>query len=368
MKGANWLIYGAYGFTGKLLAEEAIRRGHNPVLAGRSAERLVSLGRQLGLETIVADLSDEAKLADLVQPFALVFHAAGPFNQTSEPMVTACLKGETHYLDVSGEVQVFERLLALDQQARGAGIAIIPGVGFNVLATDCLTRHVCAPIAQPTHLEIATFWITNKVSPGSLKTMIENLPQGTLTRRNGRLVRTSVRAGRRQVNFLDHKRTVVPANLGDLVTAYHTTGIPNISTYTAIPEPSASFYAWAEPLYRRLFALAPLRQYAKRWATRTMQDFDPRSDQSKPSQAWVGVRNGDGHQREAWLQTVDSYAFTAAAGVRSVETVLGGNLRGATTPALAFGADFVLDIPGTERLDTLDPYSEERSIKRLRVS
>ena len=45
----RWLLYGASGYTGRMIAEEAVRRGHRPVLAGRSAERVRPLAESLGL-------------------------------------------------------------------------------------------------------------------------------------------------------------------------------------------------------------------------------------------------------------------------------------------------------------------------------
>ncbi len=359
MNGKKWMLYGAYGYTGTLLAEEAVRRGHRPVLAGRSSDRLKPLADRLGLASLVLDLVDEKRLAETLLDFDLVLHAAGPFTQTSTPMVHACLASGTHYLDIAGEVMVFERLLALDTQARERGIAIIPGVGFNVLATDCLVGYVSKHISHPTHLEIATSWYTDTVSPGSVKTMIDSFPVGTLMRKDGRLVRTSVRNGRRRIRFIDRERTVLPANLGDLVTAYRTTGIPDIATFTALPAENAGFYAWAEPVFQKLFSLAPLRRVAKSWVARMMRGFEPPADQKETSHAWVFARNEGGNVKEAWLETVNSYHFTALAGVRSAEKLLAEQPRGAVTPALAFGADFVLGLPGTKRLDWLGEDSQQ---------
>jgi short subunit dehydrogenase-like uncharacterized protein len=354
MSDKNWMIYGAYGYTGRLVAEEAMRLGHKPVLAGRSAEKLVPLVERLGLESVAVDLQDKEKLGRIVGDFDLVFHAAGPFMHTSVPMVRACLDNGTNYVDVAGEVMVFEQLLALDQQARAKGIAIIPGVGFNVLATDSLARYVSEQIAHPTDLDIATYWITHSISPGSFKTMIDSFPIGTLVRRQGQLVRTSVRRGRKRIRFLDGERTVLPANMGDLAAAYATTGIPNISTFTVMPKQYATFYGWVEPLYQRLFAIASLRRLAKKWAEKTMRGSYERDHQTGRSQAWVCARNKEGNEKQAWLETMESYHFTAAAGVRSVEKVLAERPQGTLTPAVAFGADFVLEIPGTRRVDPLE--------------
>src|SRR5215213_4435335 len=136
----RWLLYGAYGYTGALVAAEAVRRGHRPILAGRSARRLAPLADRLGLDWLAVDLADSARLRAALRDVALVFHAAGPFVHTSAPMVQACLTSATHYVDISGEVPVLERTLALDAAARQRGIAVVGGAGLDVVPTDCLAR------------------------------------------------------------------------------------------------------------------------------------------------------------------------------------------------------------------------------------
>ncbi|MCP4359435.1 MAG: NAD(P)H-binding protein, partial [Chloroflexi bacterium] len=169
----NWMIYGAYGYTGTLLAEEAVHRGHRPVLAGRSAKKLIPLAERLKLEYIVLDLEDTDRLFKVVAGFDLIFHAAGPFVHTSLPMVQACLTGRTHYLDITGEVPVFEQNLAFDRQARQQGIAIISGAGFDVVPTNCLATYVAGQIDKPTQLKIAVAALGG-ISGGTTKTMLEH--------------------------------------------------------------------------------------------------------------------------------------------------------------------------------------------------
>ena len=194
----QWMIYGAYGYTGRRIAEEAVRRGHRPLLSGRSADKLTPVAERLGVDMAVLDLRDEDRLQSTLAEVRLVLNAAGPFIHTAHPIVQACLKTETNYLDVSGEAMVLEWILALDQQAQEREVAIIPGVGFNVLASDSLARYVTERLDSPTHLEIATWWTANGMSPGSTKTMIESFPSGTMARREGQLTRISARDGRRQ--------------------------------------------------------------------------------------------------------------------------------------------------------------------------
>jgi short subunit dehydrogenase-like uncharacterized protein len=71
-----------------------------------------------------------------------VLCAAGPFSATSRPVADACLRNRVHYLDITGEIDVFEALAARDAEAKARGIMLLPGVGFDVAPSDCLAAHL----------------------------------------------------------------------------------------------------------------------------------------------------------------------------------------------------------------------------------
>jgi short subunit dehydrogenase-like uncharacterized protein len=354
MKKGEWLLYGAYGFTGELIAKAAVRRGSHPILAGRSAEKLATLAERLGLDMVVLDLQEGERLKQVLEGVDIVFNAAGPFMHTARPVIQACLETGTSYLDISGEVMVMEQIFALHQQAHEAEIAIIPGVGFNVLASDCLAKYAAEQIAEPTHLEIVTLWAVEEMSPGSTRTMIEGMPNGTLARRKGKLVRINARKLRRQQRFLDGEYPTLPVTIGDLVTGYRTTGIENITTFTAFNDRTMSIYSLTEPVMRRLLGLGVFRRMAMKRVQNnaTFSDEDLRA--RKPSQVWVSVQNEKGEHYQTWLETIDSYLFTAESAVLCVEKLFADNKVGVLTPAQAFGADFVLEVPGSKRMDEVE--------------
>jgi hypothetical protein len=103
----EWMIYGANGYTGHLVAAEARRRGLNPVLAGRRAGPIKKLAAELGLPMRVFGLDDAPALAAAIADMAVVANCAGPFAVTSAPMIDACLTSRAHYLDITGEIDVF---------------------------------------------------------------------------------------------------------------------------------------------------------------------------------------------------------------------------------------------------------------------
>lgn len=350
----TWLLYGAYGFTGRLLVDEALRRGHRPVLAGRDAAKLAALASVHDLEWIALDLDDLSLLTRTVERFDLVFHAAGPFIRTSAPMIRACLAGQTHYLDITGELGVYENTFRQGGEAMARGVALMSGAGFDIVPSDCLARYVADRLPGATRLETAIRALA-AVSSGTVKSGLVNLqelPGGSVIRRDGRLVARPLGKDRREVIFSDGvEKTVAAFPWGDLVTAYHTTGIPNITTYLPLPGlPGLSLLSRAAAMALKL---PGMRGLAERAATLAFSGPDEHAQQTGRAYLWARAEDASGQSVEAWLETGEAYRFTALAGVRAVERLLADNPRGALTPAGAFGADFVLGIEGVRRFDAL---------------
>ena len=355
----TWMLYGAYGFTGRLILAEAVRRGHRPVLAGRNAAKLAALATQYDLDWLALDLHYAERLHKTVERFSLVFHAAGPFVRTSEPMVRACLAGQTHYIDITGEIPVFESTFAHDADARARGVVLMSGAGFDIVPSDCLARHVAERAPGATQLQTAVAMPLGQVSSGTVKSGLVNANRfagGSLTRRDGRLMPLPLGKERRKVRFSDgHTREVTPFPWGDLVTAAHTTGIDTITSYVALPRLPAMGLL-ARPALRLLGTNAAQR-LADRAATMMFTGPDEATQRDGRAYLWARAEGPEG-ATEAWLETGEVYRFTALAGVQIVERVLaagkrGEALAGALTPAGALGADFVLGVEGVRRFDTL---------------
>ncbi|MBF5045344.1 saccharopine dehydrogenase [Aggregicoccus sp. 17bor-14] len=346
----RWMLYGASGYTGVLLAEEAVRRGHRPVLAGRTREKLRPLAERLGLEVEAVSLEDAGGLRRALEGCALVLHAAGPFIRTSRPMLRACLDAGVHYLDITGELPVFENTFRHNAEALERAVTLISGVGFDVVPTDCLALHVAEQVPGARELELA-FAGPEAPSAGTLKSMLEGVPGGGRVRRNGVLQAWPLGKGAHRVRFSDRTRTVLPIPWGDLETAWHTTGIPDITTSMAMPAPTALALRLTSPLVRRLFAVSTVKDATMRLVERRVQGPDADARARGRSFLWARARAADGRAAEAWLETLEGYALTARTGILAVEGVLAGAPHGAHTPARAFGKDFVLQVEGTRRID-----------------
>lgn len=345
---ARFMIYGANGYTGTLAAEHAVARGHRPVLAGRSADKVRPLADRLGLPWLAIDLADRPALERALAGLDAVLHTAGPFVHTSAPMVDACLASKVSYLDVTGELPVFAATFARDRDARGAGICLMSGVGFDVVPTDCLARYVSDRTPGATELELA-FAAIGSPSAGTAKSALEQARNGGLVRRDGRLVPYPVGKGAKRIRFTSAELWCVPVPWGDLETAYVTTHIPNITTYMAQPPRNIRAMRVGAPVLRMALAIAPVRRALARAIERRVHGPDEAARERGRSHIWARAATPDGRATEARLETAEGYLFTARSSIRAVERVLELRPSGALTPAGAFGADFVLEIEGSVR-------------------
>jgi short subunit dehydrogenase-like uncharacterized protein len=344
----NWLIYGANGYTGDLVAREAVSRGLSPILAGRNAEAVAKLARELGLQSRTFSLDDAQGTAAELYGVKAVLHCAGPFVHTSPPMVAACLATGAHYLDITGEISVFENVLAKGEAARKAGVALISGVGFDVVPSDCLAARVAAALPDATELALAFHGEGGGVSRGTMKTMIESLPHAGAIRRDGRIVPVPVAWDAREIDFGGRagRRWAMTIPWGDVSTAYHSTGIPNIRVYSGTPPKSIRRMKRLAP-FLPLAGWPPLKRFAQRWVERRVTGPTAEQRETGRMYLWAEARNAAGRSASATLETPEGYRLTAESSVASVERVLAGKVQpGAWTPSRAFGADFVTELPG----------------------
>jgi short subunit dehydrogenase-like uncharacterized protein len=342
------LIYGANGYTGELIARRAVERGLRPALAGRNAEGVRALAGALGLPHHVVALDDAPALDAALRGRVAVLHCAGPFSQTSKPMADACLRVGVHYLDITGEIAVFEALHRRDQEARAAGVMLLPGVGFDVVPSDCLAAHLKRRLPGATELNLA-FRVIGRASRGTTATALEGLGRGGAVRRDGMIVPAGYAL--RKVDLGRGPVDVVAIPWGDVSTAFHSTGIPNITVYTYLP-PLARRFMWLGRLLMPVMATRPLRAALGRLARR--QPPGPSADERRRglSLLWGEAMDSDGGRAVSRMRAPEGYTFTAVSAVHIAEKVLAGEaMAGFQTPSRAYGADLALELDGVVRED-----------------
>jgi short subunit dehydrogenase-like uncharacterized protein len=342
----QWMIYGANGYTGELIARGAAGRGLKPVLAGRTADKVEQLAASLGLQARVFGLEDPRSLSRCLEGIGLVLHCAGPFSATAAPMMAACLAAPAHYLDITGEISVFEHALALNEAAKTAGIVMCSGVGFDVIPTDCLAAALKAALPDATHLALG-FDSRSDFSPGTAKTSIEGLAQGGKVRRDGLIISVPLAYKTRRIDFGNGEKLAMTIPWGDISTAYATTGIPNIEVY--IPgSPRMMMRMRRAGRLRWLFGLGVVQRILKRRIAKTVKGPSVAERDAQPTYVWGEVANERGDKRTARIKTANGYSLTMDGALAVVEHLLTNNVAGgAYTPAKLIGPDLVTRLPGS---------------------
>jgi short subunit dehydrogenase-like uncharacterized protein len=344
------LIYGATGYSGRLITQEVLRSGLRPILCGRNHAALAAVGEGLGLEYRVADLAQPSQIDAALRETAVVVHAAGPFSGTARPMVEACLRSRTHYLDITGEIFVIESLARDDARARAAGIMIMPAVGFDVVPSDCLAAHVAGRLRGASSLEFGLSGL-RFVTAGSARTLVEQTGRGVNVRRGGRIVSVPPGSVTRWLDYGAGPQCSMNISWGDVASAFYTTGIPNIDVfYEATPVLKAMMLAsrYAGWVLRTAPWQASLKAY-----TSLLPDGPTPSERASSKMVIVAAAtDGRGRTARARLHTTEAYTFTAIAAAAIARRVLRGDLEvGFQTPGRVYGPDFVLSLDGATRED-----------------
>lgn len=342
----DWMIYGANGYTGKMMVDEAVRRGLRPVLAGRNVAALEPMGKKYGLPVRAFPLDSAESARNGLNGIGLVMHCAGPFSATCKPMLEACLEVGAHYLDITGEIDVFAHCHAQHARAQQRNIVVMPGSGFDVVPTDCLAAHLKSELPSATHLVLA-FEAGGGPSPGTAKTGVEGLGKGGRARIDGKMTRVPLAWKTRTFEREGEQRFAMTIPWGDVYTANVSTGIPNIEVYMGVPPSSAQRLRrirWLGPL----LGTGPVQSFMKKRIEKNVPG--PSEEKRAKTQTWVWgeVRDGDGREAKARMVTPNGYELTVTAGLGIVQKLLGMERPpgGYYTPSMLMGSDYVLTLPG----------------------
>ncbi|WMS88300.1 saccharopine dehydrogenase family protein [Pleionea litopenaei] len=346
---SNILIYGANGYTGQLIVDTAHKQQLQFTIAGRNATAIEQLANHYQCPSLAFDLSNHEVLTNHLKAFDMVIHCAGPFSATAEPMMQACLASQTHYLDITGEIQVFERAQQLNQRAKDAGIVLCPGVGFDVIPTDCIASQLKEKLPDATHLKLG-FDSGSGLSPGTAKTSIEGLGQGGKIRKNKQIVQVPLAYRCETIDFGNGEKNAMTIPWGDVSTAYHSTGIPNIEVFIPIsPRRAKSLRRlnWV----RWVLGLSPVQNYLKKKIAKSSKGPNEEQRAKLETYVWGEVRNAAGKTVTARIKTANGYELThlGAVEVAKFLTDYQGN-GGAFTPSKLIDSHLVERLEGSSEV------------------
>ena len=340
------MIYGANGYTGALVAREAVARGMKPVLAGRDEAAIRALAAALGLEARAFAL-DAAAIRSGIAGMGLVLHCAGPFARTSAAMVDGCLARGAHYVDITGEIDVFAAVHERHDEARRADVVLLPGAGFDVVPTDCMAASLAAALPSAVSLQLA-FEAGGGLSPGTAKTSLERLPRGGCVRRDGKLTPVPLGCKTRTVPFAHAERTAVTIPWGDVYTAWVSTGIPDIEVYLSLPPGGIKRLRRLRYL-QPLLGLSWLQSFLQRRIESRLKGPDASRRASSGASVWGEARSADGRSVSGTMTTPNGYDVTVTASLGIVAHLLEAGVEGGFyTPSLLMGADYAAGLPGVE--------------------
>lgn len=345
---SDLLVYGSYGYTGDLVARKAADAGLDPILAGRRESPLREQARELDLAYRTFPLSSAATAIEDVDAVA---HCAGPFVDTYGPMVEACVETGTHYLDITGEIDVFEAIQTSGPAAEEAGVMLLPGAGFDVVPTDCLANHLHRRLPTATHLTVA-FSGLQTVSPGTTRTVVEGIDQGAFVREDGLLAPVPMGERTRRLDLGDGRgeRLMAAIPWGDVSTAYYSTGVPNIEVYTPTSRGGLRALSVVNALSPVLGA-RPVKSALQWLVDATVEGPSEAERERHETHVWAEATDGDETVRSR-LRTSEPYESTGRAVVEIASKVLDGEApAGYQTPATAYGPDLVTGVEATEFVD-----------------
>lgn len=349
MSTQRWMIYGANGYSAGLIIELAKKAEHDVILAGRNAQAIMDLGKTHGLQSISFGLDDPDIVEKCLKDVEVVLNCAGPFSKTAKAMIDACLKTKTIYLDITGEIEVFEMIHQRSGELAAAGTTAIPGVGFDVVPSDCLAKMLSEKLVSATTLELAFFPEGSRFSPGTMKTMIEGLASGGRVRAGGKIIKVPAAHVVKDIEFKPGvRKTCATIPWGDVSTAWYSTKIPNIQVLTTVTKSSlrsmkmSRYSGW-------VFAIPPIQVWAKKMVEKKIKGPDQKTrDHGRTFFVGTAAAN-DGQKIEIRMETPEGYSLTAESALKAVEHCLRRRpTPGALTPSVAFGSGFVRELTGVK--------------------
>ena len=340
----KWMIYGANGFSGSLAVDEACKRGLTPTLAGRS-QSIRDLAKSKNLESQIFSLSSVNEVASQIKGMAVVANCAGPFSETAEIMIQACIQAKVHYIDITGEISVYDYANQCDREAVSAGIVLCPGVGSDVIPTDCLAKYLKDECPDATHLKMGWHIVGSKASKGTAKTSVQGLFLGGKVRENGQIKQVPLAYKEEVIDFGVGKFNTMTIPWGDVFTAYHSTGIPNIEFYISRPPKSVKKIK----RYRRFIGLFNYKWVVgllQNWIERNWKQPTAEIREKGKSFFWGEVKDPNGQVVTARFSTGDGYDVTAVGVVVVAEYLLQDHSqKGYYTPSILMGKELVKKIP-----------------------
>ena len=346
-----WMIYGANGYSGKLIAREAVRRGYEPILAGRSAAAVSRLAAELDLPHRVFQAVDTSEAREHLADLSLILNCAGPFTETAPSLVDASIEAACHYMDLTGELDVYAYCHKRHEAARRRGVVLCPGVAFDVVPTEAIAAKLKEALPDANSLVLGLD-SDRTLSPGSAITLLKGIGDPNLTVYMRREAAHLVKANRpliRRFAFASGQsaKPAMSVTWADLNAAFYSTQIPNITVFIAANLSNRVTFALAHHL-RFLYRNQSVQNMMRRVIKRFVKGPSREVRESGSTQLFGIVTNADGEERRLDLTVAQGYKFTYLAALAIVEHSLAQEADGGYyTPSMLVGAELTTELEGS---------------------
>jgi short subunit dehydrogenase-like uncharacterized protein len=326
-----------------MILERALSRGHRPTLIGRDQRKLDALAASHGLNAIRASLDEPKALAHVLAGNRLVLNAAGPFRLTTDPISEAAMTAGVDYIDVNAELFVLEQLLKKDARAADRGVALVGGAGFGVAVADALIAQVVAALGGADTLRISVAADSAFKSTAVAQSTLEVLAGGGYEIEGGQLVRRPIARERwRQSDDAGSAIAFASAPLAELAAATWIAPTARVVAGVPMARPQAIALSLISPLLNMLLRIPAVR----RLLAKSGGHSPTTTKAAYASRVWVDGWVGNRHI-SARMIGGEGFSIAADIAQHAVEAALVSRPKpGTHTPATAFGADFLVGIPG----------------------
>ena len=342
------MLYGANGYTSRLIIKELVGQNIKPILAGRSKEKIKNLAEKHGFDSSIFSLAKTKVIDEKLNNIDVLINAAGPYSLTAKPLIDSCIRTKTHYIDITGEIDVFVYAESKHKDAKDAGIIVCPGVGFDVIPTDCLSYLLKDKMPDANELNICFFSENGRPSIGTAKTSIEGLSNGGIIRKNGKIEQVPLALSVKEIDYGPGSRMAMSIPWGDVATAYYSTGIENIIVYTPRSEAGIKKIR-IQRKWLFILKLKFVQNYLKNKMTKKIINGGDSDEQRAKSKMWVWaeVKNKDGKIESGHFQIANGYDVTGYGAMFFAKQLIENTFEGGYyTPSLLLGPNIVESLPG----------------------
>lgn len=247
---AEILVWGATGFTGKLVTAALRERKLAFAVGGRSRDKVERLARDLGgIEAVIASVDDPASIERALEGRRVVCAVAGPFGEVGEPVFAAAARAGVHYVDTTGEQDfVLQMASRYHSRAEESGASMVPAFAYEIALADWAASLAAEALGErASRIEIAYSSMGAEVSRGTLLSMARMASEGGVFLEDGRHKRERIGGRARSFSMPWGEARAASFPSPEVYSVPRHTGADSVRVYMVVPKRLATIAHYAGP-------------------------------------------------------------------------------------------------------------------------